>query len=95
MLAHLLQGFLQAGDREGVFCANVDHAMVRANGVRGDQHAFQQRVRVTFDEGAVHERAGVAFIGIAYQVLIFPGVGAAQFPLFGSGETASAAPAQA
>ena len=33
--------------------------------VGGDGHAFQQAVRIALDHGPVHERPGVAFVGVA------------------------------
>src|SRR5690606_5865195 len=36
----------------------------------GDRHALDQRIRVTFHDHAVRERAAVAFVGIADDVLL-------------------------
>ena len=53
---------LEALDGQRVLGADVDVALVRADGVGADDHAFEHRVRVAFEHGAVHERAGVAFV---------------------------------
>ena len=61
-------GFFETLDRERVLRAHVDNRFGRADGVCADQHAFDQRVRVALDDGSVHERAGVALVGVADQI---------------------------
>ena len=53
-----------------VLGAHVDDAFGGAHHVAADDHAFEQRVRIAFDLVAVHVRAGVAFVGVADDVLL-------------------------
>ncbi len=64
-LAGLGQGATQTLDRELVFVPHVDVALARADGEGGDDHALDDRVRVSLEHRAIHERAGVAFVGVA------------------------------
>ena len=59
-----------------------------------DEHAFDEAVRVALDHGAVHERARVAFVGVADNV--FEGVAllAGNLPLQARREARAAASAQ-
>ena len=59
----------QALDRQRVLGAHVDVALVGADRVGGDRHALEHAVRVALQHAAVHERAGVAFVGVADHVL--------------------------
>jgi hypothetical protein len=68
-LAHLGEGDSEAPNRQRVLGADVDDAFACPDGVSGDEHAFQHRVRVALQHAAVHERARVAFVRIADQVL--------------------------
>ena len=49
--------------------ADVEDAFFRADGERADAHALDDRVRTALHDRAVHERAGVAFVAIADDVL--------------------------
>ena len=69
VLARLVEGVLEALDGQRVLGADVDVALVRADGVAGDGHALDDAVRVAFEHAAVHERAGVALVGVAEDVL--------------------------
>ena len=89
----------QALDRERVLVAHVHVAFHRAvagaDGVGGDDHALDDAVRVALEHGAVHERARVALVGVADDVVLLAGVGAAVAPLPARGEAGAAAAAQA
>ena len=39
--------------------------MRRADGIRGQHHAFDHAMRIGFQHGAIHERAGIAFVAVA------------------------------
>ena len=96
VLPGLLDGDLQALDGDGVLGADVDVALVGADGVAGDGHGLQHGVGVALQHGAVHERAGVALVGVAADVLSArPGCRAANFHLRAGGEAGAAAAAQA
>src|SRR5262249_10809585 len=65
----LVDGGSQALDRKSVFAPNVNKALSRSDGISGDGHAFQNAVRIALQHAAIHECAGVTFIGIANDVL--------------------------
>ena len=44
-------------DGQRIFGADVDVGLRGADGVGGDDHAFQEAVRIALDDGPVHERA--------------------------------------
>ena len=69
-LLGLLDGGLQPADGQRIFGAHVDEALVRAHRVGRDGHAFQHAVRIAFQHAAVHERAGVALVGVADDVFL-------------------------
>ena len=94
-LARLLNGDGEALDRDRVLCADVHIALVRADGVPRDRHRFDDGVRVALQNGAVHERAGVALVGVAADVLLFAGRIFGELPLPARGEARAAAAAQA
>ena len=69
-LAALGDGVLQALDGQRVFGPAVDVALGRADGVGGDEHALDHPEGVALQDGAVHERARVALVGVADEVLL-------------------------
>src|ERR1019366_2289819 len=90
----LLDGRLEMLDGQRVLGAHVDVALLRAHGVAGDGHAFEHAVGVALQNGAIHESAGVAFIGIADDVLLlFASLGHGA-PLQAGGVPRAAAAAQ-
>ena len=58
------------GDGMGIFRADVDVALGRADRDAGDRHAFDQHERIAFHDHAVGEGAAVAFVGIADDVFL-------------------------
>ena len=70
VFARLLDGAVQAMDRQRIFRAHIDDAFGGAHDVAADDHAFQKRVRIAFDLVAVHVRAGIALVRIADDVLL-------------------------
>ena len=66
----LRDGDVQPLDRQRVLGAHVDVALRGADGVAGDDHALQHRVRIALQDRAVHEGAGVALVGVADDVLL-------------------------
>jgi hypothetical protein len=91
---HLIERDVGVVHGERIFVAHVNVALPAADGVRADDHAFEHEVRVAFEQRAIHERAGVAFVGVAQHVLRFARRLAAAFPLHPGREPAAAAPAQ-
>ena len=90
----LLDGGLQPLDRQPILAADVDIALLRADGVPGDGHPFQHAVRIAFQHAAVHERARVAFVRVAHHVLHRRGLLGDQFPLEAGRIARAAASAQ-
>ncbi len=80
------------GDR--VLGPHVDEALGGLDGVGGDDHSFEDAVRVALEKGAVHERSRVAFVGVADQVAVVPWVLLADLPLQARREAAPAAAPQ-
>ena len=86
---------LQPLDGQRIFRPDVDVTLVRADRVAGDRHAFEHAMRVAFQHAAVHERAGIAFVGVADHVLLAAAVGLGdRAPLQPGGKAGAAAPAQ-
>ena len=56
-------------DAEEKLAANVDEGPARADGIRSDNDAFQDRVRIALDDQAVFERPRLALVRIDGQVL--------------------------
>ena len=55
-------------DGEGIFRPDVYITLLGADGIRGDGHGLDDAVRIAFEDAAVHECAGVAFIGVTDDV---------------------------
>jgi len=55
-------------DGQRVFRAHIDIAYPRPDGISGDQHAFQNEVRVALQDAPVHEGPGVPLVGIAHNI---------------------------
>ena len=58
----LPDGSSQALDRQRIFGAHIDVAFGCAHRIGGDHHAFEHAVRIAFEDAAIHERAGIAFV---------------------------------
>ena len=91
----LLDGLAQTLDGQRILRADVDVHVARADGPRADEHALDQAVGVGLDDGAVHERAGIALVGVADEVLVLALGVAGGVPLEPGGEARAAAPGQA
>ena len=63
--AGLGQGVGEDGVDFRVFVAQIEKGAGSAGGVRGEEHAFDDRVWVPFEEGAVLKAARLALVGIA------------------------------
>ena len=90
----LLDGDLEAVDGNRVFGADVDVALGRADGVAGDGHCLQHDVGVALEDRTVHERAGVAFVGVAADILLVGLIDRREAPLPPGREAGAAAAAQ-
>ncbi len=95
IVACLLDGYGEPLDGKGVFRAAVDIALARADGIAGDDHAFQYGMGVGLKDRAVHKSARIAFVGIAQDIFHVAFGLAGKRPLHACGKTAAAAAAQA
>ncbi|OPZ46054.1 MAG: hypothetical protein BWY94_00921 [Actinobacteria bacterium ADurb.BinA094] len=85
----------EALDGQRVLGAHVDVALVGADCPAADQHALDDRVRVALEDRAVHERAGVALVGVADEVLDVALALVGELPLDAGREPGAAAAADA
>ena len=78
-----------------ILCTNVDITLICADCVSGNSHCLQHAVRVTFQNGTVHERTRVTFVGVtAYVLLNLSSVAASEFPLLSGWESGTATASQ-
>ena len=91
----LLDGLGDPLDGQGIFGADVEEAFASADGPGGDCHAFDDAVGERFQQHAVHECAGIAFVAVADDVFHIALSGADFGPLDAGGKTGAAAAAQA
>ncbi len=54
-----------APDGKRIFRADIEKSPLRADGVAAYQHAFHHAEGVGLQHAPVHERAGIALIGVA------------------------------
>ncbi|MFM1944516.1 MAG: hypothetical protein RI897_3498 [Verrucomicrobiota bacterium] len=93
--AGLFDGEFESFDSEGVFGADVEEAFLGTDGVGGDGHTFDDAVGVTFEDAAVHEGAGVAFVAVTDDVFFVTDVFIDCFPFEAGGVAGAAAAAEA
>ena len=80
---------------ESVLVADVEHALFGADGQRADDHALDDGMGRALHRGAVHERAGVALVAVADDVLGEDVVARRRAPFAPGGEARAALAAQA
>ncbi len=90
----LVDGDVQAVDGQRILGPAVDVTLMGADGLGGDDHAFQNGVRVGLQDAAVHEGARVAFVGVAQHVFDVARRGGGELPFHARRETGAAAAAQ-
>ena len=93
--AALADGLAEALDRQRVLGAAVHVALGRADRVGGDEHALDDAEGVALEHGPVHERAGIALVGVADEVLLRLRLVVRHLPLPARREAGAAAAAQA
>ena len=93
-LLGLPDGRPHVAHRQRVLRANVQVALGGAYGVRRDGQPLQHPVRVGFQHQPVHERARIAFVAIADDILDGARLRAPERPFPSRGKTRAAAPAQ-
>ena len=94
-LSGVFDGFLETDDGQRVLGTDIDDGRGSADGIGTDEHAFDEVMGVAFDDRAVHERTGVAFVGVADEVLLIAFGILRRSPFEGGGETGAAAAAEA
>ena len=94
VLLRLREGYLQPLHRDGVLRPDVDIALMGADGIARDRHSFEDGVRIAFEYAPVHERAGVALVGVAADILDLAGAVSRELPFETRRETAAASAAQ-
>ena len=93
-LAALVDGVLDPLDGQRVLGADVEEALVRADGVAADDHPLDDVERIALEHAAVHERAGVALVGVADDVVGSCRRPRAHRPLLAGRKAAAAAAAE-
>ena len=84
----------KALDRQRILRADVDVALVASCGATRNHHAFENCVGIALHDGLVHERAGVALVAVADDVLLALRHPADAFPLLAGREAGAASAAQ-
>ena len=90
VVAGLLHGYLQTLDGQGVFGADVHQTFRGPDTVTADGHGLDDRVGVALENRAVHERSGVALVGVADHVFFLAWTLGGYLP-FQAGRESSAA----
>ncbi len=91
----LSDGGLEPLDGQRVLGPAINIAFIGSHGVGADHHPFDDGMRVAFQDGTVHERTGVSFVGIADNIFLISRRSRAETPFQPGGESAAAAAAQA
>src|SRR5450759_1987364 len=86
--------FMDRGLLEGDTHAVVEGMLIGAYAMGADQHALDHGVSVALQEPAVHERPGIAFVGVADHVLLVAVLCGRELPLAPRREAGAAAAAQ-
>ena len=68
-LLRLLDRKVQPLHGKRILRPDVDVAVRRADGIGADDHALDHRMGISLDDRPVHERARVALVGVADEVL--------------------------
>ena len=70
---------------------DINIPLVRSNGIRSNGHGFNDRMRISFQNAAIHKCAWIAFVCIAANVFLhLPPVSAGKFPLHSGWEPCTA-----
>jgi len=90
----LIDRNLQALDCDRVFRADINITLRGADRITGDCHGFQHNMRIAFEHGTIHERARIAFIGVAADILLIRLIGSRERPFASGGESRAATSAK-
>ena len=90
----LFNGNAKTLNSHGIFCTDVDVALLSTAGIAGDGHGFQNGMRVALKDGSVHECARVTFISVAADVFHGSHLSGCGFPLDAEREACAASSAE-
>ena len=87
----LLDGDIEMLDGNRILFAHIDVTVFAAHGIGTDEHSLYDGMRVAFQNGAIHECTGIAFVCVADRIL-GPAFGlTCKFPFKAGGEPRPAA----
>ena len=93
--ARFFESFLENGGAVIELAANVDvRHRIRSDGERRDDHSFDEKMRIFFDEQAIFERARLRLVRIAEQIRRLRRIFRNEAPLHSSRKSCTAAAAQ-
>ena len=69
-LPRLIDGNFQALYGDGIFSTDINIPGIGSNRISGNGHRFQYGMRIAFQDGSIHERTRIAFIGIADDIFV-------------------------
>ncbi len=89
-----LDGRAHVPHRDRVLAPDVEEPLAGADRVGGNGQALDDAKRVAFEDGAIHERAGIALVAVADHVLAVAGRAPREVPLDRRREPGATAAAQ-
>ena len=87
-------GLFQPLDGQRIFGPNIDDALAGSDRIPADDHPFNHGMGIAFDRAAVHERARIAFVGVADHILFRSRRFGRKFPFDARGKARAAAAAK-
>jgi hypothetical protein len=94
-LLGLPDGLVQMLDCQGIFGPAIDVSLVGSHGVGAEHHSLDDRVRISLEDGTIHEGAGISFVGVTDGIFLRPRRLATELPLESRGESAATPSAKA
>ena len=94
VVAGLLHGYLETLHRQRVLGADVYQTLGGTDTITADGHGLDDRVGVALQDGAVHERSGIALVSVAHHVFLRTGTLRGNLPLQTGGESSAASSSQ-
>ena len=94
-LFSLLDGPFQVLYRQRVFRPDIHITALASDSIGGDEHSFENQMRVAFQNAPVHESSGVPFVGIADDIFHISGSTPGESPFPSRGETRAPAATEA
>ena len=90
----MFDGRAQAADGQRILGPHINESLIGPHRISGDGHAFEYGMRIALEHAAVHERTGIALVGIADDVFFGAGRFGDGAPLQAGRESGTAAAAQ-